>query len=157
MKKLLLPFLLLFSICFSQLVNAQVSVTASAGTTGPTAYTTLKGAFDAVNAGTHQGTITITISANTTETAVASINASGSGSSSYTSVTVRPAASTNVVVSGSLNSGPIVKLNGSNNVTIEGSNNGSTSRNLTIQNTSTVSSNVLQVGSVSTTPISNAT
>ncbi len=30
-------------------------------------------------------------------------------------------------------------------------------KNLTIQNTSTVSSNVLQVGSVSTTPLSNAT
>ena len=34
-------------------------------------YTTLKAAFDAVNAGTHTGTITLGISANTTETAVA--------------------------------------------------------------------------------------
>ena len=58
---------------------AQVSVTATAGTTGPTAYTTLKGAFDAVNAGTHQGVITIAITGNTTETATAALNASGSG------------------------------------------------------------------------------
>ena len=41
--------------------------------------TTLKGAFDAINRGTHQGTITIGISGNTTETAPAVINASGSG------------------------------------------------------------------------------
>jgi hypothetical protein len=43
--------------------SAQISVTATAGTTGPTVYTTLKGAFDAVNAGTHQGAITISVTA----------------------------------------------------------------------------------------------
>src|SRR5262245_34672916 len=60
-----------------------VSVTATAGTGGPTAYTTLKGAFDAINAGTHQGAITIDVVSDTTETASASLNASGSGSASY--------------------------------------------------------------------------
>src|SRR5262245_13753331 len=68
--------------CMTLHAGAQVSVTATAGTTGPTTYTTLKGAFDAVNAGTHQGAITIAITASTTETATASLNASGSGSAS---------------------------------------------------------------------------
>src|SRR5689334_2595081 len=59
-----------------------VSVTATAGTTGPTDYATLKLAFDAINAGTHQGVITIIIVGDTTETAPAVLNASGSGAAS---------------------------------------------------------------------------
>jgi hypothetical protein len=141
--------------CLALQANAQVSVTATAGTTGPTTYTTLKGAFDAVNAGTHQGSITISITASTTETATASLNASGSGSASYTAVNIAPAASTTPSISGSISSGPVVKLNGSNNVTINGSNNNTTTRDLTITNTSTTSSNVLQIGSVGTTPVTN--
>src|SRR5690349_8113902 len=69
---------------------AQVAVTATGGTPGPTAYTTLKGAFDAVNGGIHTGVINITVNANTTETAAAVLNASGSGSASYTSVLIKP-------------------------------------------------------------------
>lgn len=158
MKQLYPKFILLLTLLCSLLsfkAISQVSVTATAGTTGPTAYTTLKGAFDAVNAGTHQGTVTVTITGNTTETATASLNASGSGSASYTSLTVKPGTGATPTVSGSINSGPIVKLNRSSNVSINGSNNGTTSRDLTITNTSTVSSNVLQIGSVGTTPIDN--
>jgi hypothetical protein len=60
--------------------SAQVDVTASAGT--PTAsYTTLKGAFDAINLGTHQGAIGIGLSGDTIETAPAVLNASGAGRS----------------------------------------------------------------------------
>ena len=79
-------YLLLFIAFFTSAVSAQVSVTATAGTVGPTTYTTLKLAFDAINAGTHQGAVAISINANTTETATATLNASGSGSASYTSV-----------------------------------------------------------------------
>src|SRR5262245_23706258 len=69
---------------------AQVDVTASAGTANAS-YTTLKGAFDAINAGTHQGTITIGISASTTEgTTPATLNSGGAGSASYTSVLIQP-------------------------------------------------------------------
>jgi hypothetical protein len=78
--------LLCFFVMFSFIsANAQVDLTASGGT--PTgSFTTLKGAFDAINAGTHTGTITISITGNTTETASAVLNASGSGSASYTSI-----------------------------------------------------------------------
>ncbi|WP_118949712.1 T9SS type A sorting domain-containing protein [Taibaiella helva] len=135
--------------------TAQVSITATAGATGPTAYTTLKGAFDAVNTGTHRGVVTIVINGNTAETATASLNASGSGSANYTSVTVKPGTGATPTVSGSISSGPLLRCNGSSNLTIDGSNNNSTSRNLTLTNTSGTSSNVIQLGSAGTTPISN--
>jgi gliding motility-associated-like protein len=138
---------------FSFVGNAQVSVTASAGTTGPTAYTTLKASFDAINSGTHQGNITITISANTTETAIASLNASASGSANYASIVIKPGTGSNPTVSGNISNGPVVKLNGANNITIDGSNNGSSSRNLNITNTNTTSSNTMVIGSVGTTAI----
>jgi len=161
MKKMYakLPLFLtcLCSFFWSAGAFAQVSVTATAGTSGPTAYTTLKGAFDAVNAGTHQGSVTISITGNTTETATATLNASGSGGASYTAVTVKPGSGASPTVSGNITSGPVIRLNGSNNVTIDGSNSGTTSRNLTITNTSSVSSNVLQIGSAGTIPINNVT
>jgi len=53
--------------------HAQVTVTATAGTVGPTSYTTVNSAFTAINAGTHQGNITVTITGNTTEPATCSV------------------------------------------------------------------------------------
>ncbi|MBO9631719.1 MAG: gliding motility-associated C-terminal domain-containing protein [Chitinophagaceae bacterium] len=153
------PILTLIVLLFvSVSLKAQVLVTATAGTIpGPTTYTTLKGAFDAVNAGTHQGNISIQIQGNTTETATAALNASGSGAASYSFVGIRPASGASPVISGNISSGPVIKLNGSSYVTIDGSNNGSNSRDLTITNTSGISSNVLVIGSVSTTPINYVT
>ena len=152
--KNIFTFLLLF---FYIAVKAQVQVNATAATTGPITYTTVKSAFDAINAGTHQGVINLVITANTTETATATLNASGNGSTSYTSVNIKPQAGTSPVITGNVSSGPIIKLNGSRNVTIDGSNNSSVSRNLTIANTSTSSPNVLLIGSTGSTPISNVT
>jgi gliding motility-associated-like protein len=153
MKKLFLPLILV--LFFSVITRAQVTVNATAGTATAN-YTTLGGAFAAINAGTHRAAIAVVINGNTTETATAVLNASGSGAAAYTSIVIRPDAATSPVVSGAINSGPVVRLNGSNNVTIEGSNvAGGTTRNLTISNTSTTSSNVLQIGSVGTVPINN--
>lgn len=134
MRKLYPSFILgVFLVLASIVSSAQVSVSATAGTTGPTSYTTLKAAFDAINNGTHSGAVTVTISANTTETAPVLLRrpASGSGSS-YTSVTVKPAAGATPTVSGPVG-GPLVTIHGSN-VTIDGSNNGTTSRDLTFSN-----------------------
>lgn len=125
-------YLLLLFVIVSFIGRAQVSVTATAGTTGPTPYTTLKGAFDAINAGTHQGAINISLSAGTTETATAALNASG-GTASYTSVNIT--ATTPVTVTGSF-TGAIIKLNGADNVTIDGRI-GGTGRNITVSSTST--------------------
>lgn len=155
MKKLIfhLVFLIIGMVGF----KSQVSVSATAGTLGPTSYNTLKGGFDAVNAGVHRGSVTITISGNTTETAIAKLNASGTGSASYTNLTVRPSINTSPTISGSISNSPIIQLNGSNNVTIDGSNNGTDSRNLNITNLSSTSSNVIVIGSVGTTAINNIT
>ena len=70
---------------------AQVSVTATAGVLGPTPYATLGQAFQAINAGTHQGSITVDLPTSTNEGAApANLNGSGAGPASYTSVLIRP-------------------------------------------------------------------
>ena len=134
---LLLPLVLALSLLGSA-AQAQVDVTATAGTPGPTTYATLKLAFDAVNAGTHQGDITMAITANTVEGATpATLNSSGAGPALYTSVLIRPTAD-GVSISGNPASGfGVIQLNGADNVTIDGDNagTGGTNRDLTIQNT----------------------
>jgi hypothetical protein len=120
----------------SAVASAQVTVTATAGTVGPTPYTTLKGAFDAINAGSHQGAITIDINGNTTETATAALNASGSGAAVYTSVSISPSGAPRTITGSIV--GAIIKLNGADNVTIDGRI-GGVGRNLTVSNTNTSS------------------
>jgi len=114
-----------------------VTVTATAGTVGPTSYSTLKGAFDAINAGTHQGAITVSINASTDEgTTPATLNGSGAGSASYTSVLIRPINDGVAVVGNPASGFGVIQLNGASNVTIDGDNpnTGGTNRNLTVQN-----------------------
>jgi uncharacterized repeat protein (TIGR01451 family) len=111
-----------------------VTVTASAGTVGPTDYATVKAAFDAINAGTHQGAINIFILGNTTETVAAVLNASGSGSASYTSIGMTPTGAR--TVSGNLAT-PLIDLNGADNVTINGQNSGGNSLTFANSNTGT--------------------
>ena len=113
-------------------------------TIGATNYTTLKAAFDAINAGTHTGAITVNINLNTTEVAMAALNSSGTGSASYTSVLVRPTA--NVTVTGNL-ANAVIQLFGADNVTIDGLNGAS---QLTVSNSSTsTASAVIWVSSAS--------
>ncbi len=102
---------------------------------GNIAYATLKEAFDAINAGTHTGAVTVDIAGNTTETASATLNASGSGAASYTSVVITPSGGARVVEGAIV--GAVIKLNGADNVTIDGRIGGA-GRNLTVRNTSTV-------------------
>ena len=121
-SKILLLLLLALSLSGSA-AQAQVDVTATAGTTGPVTYATLKLAFDAVNAGTHQGDITMSITANTVEGVTpATLNSSGAGSALYTSVLIRPTVD-GVSVSGNPVTGfGVLQLKGADNVTIDGDN-----------------------------------
>ena len=115
-----------------------VTVTATAGTTGPTDYPTVKAAIDAINAGTHQGDITVSIVSNTTETATSVLNAgTGAAPAAYTSVLIRPVNDGVTVAGPSVQGRGLIELNGADNVTIDGDNpnSGGTNRNLTIQNT----------------------
>jgi hypothetical protein len=130
-----LSSMILLTIClFTGNLFAQIDVTATGGTPAAS-YTTLKGAFDAINAGTHTGTITIGVSGNTAEgTATAALNASGSGAASYASIVVSPTGGAARTISGATTAGnPLINLNGADNVTFNGLNTGGNS--LTISNT----------------------
>ncbi|MCC6700663.1 MAG: hypothetical protein IT221_04020, partial [Fluviicola sp.] len=130
---------------------AQVDVNASAGTPLGN-YTTLKAAFDAINAGTHQGIIIIGISANTSEIAPAVLNSSGAGSASYTSVNIAPSVD-GVVISGATTTGRgLIELKGADNVLINGDNplTPGTNRNLTITNTASSTTTLTSVIRIAT-------
>lgn len=81
-------------------------------------YFNLKAAFDAINAGQWTGTLTIKLKGSTQETATAQLNASGTGSANYSSVLIHPVRS-EVVVRGNLD-GDVIRLQGADNVTIDG-------------------------------------
>ncbi|MFZ4590837.1 MAG: T9SS type A sorting domain-containing protein [Ignavibacteria bacterium] len=131
-------FLLLVTVMFTVMFvhTSYAQITKTVGTTGSD-YTTLKAAFDAINAGTLTGSVTLQIIANTTEASSAILNASGSGSANYSSVLIYPTSS-GLTISGSMASGtPMIDLNGADNVTFDGRVNQSGSRDLIITNTST--------------------
>ncbi|PQJ09391.1 hypothetical protein CJD36_019295 [Flavipsychrobacter stenotrophus] len=139
-----------FTLLFATVAHAQISVTATAGTVGPTVYTTLNGAVNAINAGTHQGVINVSVTANTTETVQSVLNSSGTGSSVYSAITIKPAAATTPTITGNIATSSILQLNGADNVTIDGSNTaGGTTRDLTITNTNTGTVTVLWIVSAS--------
>lgn len=150
LMKLLAGCFLMVAACLQ--ASAQITVTATAGVTGPTAYAQLRLAFNAINAGTHQGAITITVNAGTFETATAVLN-QNAAPANYTSVLIKPAVGATPTISGNLAGTAIVYLFGASNVTIDGSNTvGGTSRDLTITNTTgTAGSTVIRFGSPTTT------
>lgn len=126
--------ILLAFICLGYTLDAQISLTATAGTaTGN--YSTLKQSFDAVNAGTHRGTIIITLTGSTTETASAVLYQSGYNSiSAYSSIKLQPAIS-GLSISGNFEA-PLIDLNGADHVTIDGRVNGNgTAKSLSLINT----------------------
>jgi subtilase family serine protease len=118
----------------AQCQNVEVS------TGGPvTNYTTLRDAFNAINAGTHTGNILIEIANNTTETAPCVLNSSGAGSASYSAILIRPRID-GLAITGPIATGRgVIELNGADNVTIDGDNpyTPGTNRNLTIRNSAT--------------------
>ncbi len=155
----LLTAFLCFAGCalFASSSFAQVDVTATGGAANAS-YTTLKGAFDALNAGTHTGTITIGISGNTTETAAATLFASGVGSASYATIAISPTGGAARTITGALAT-PLIDLNGAKNVTMDGLNTGGNS--LTISNTSTAAtagtSTIRFINDATTNTVQNCT
>lgn len=126
-----------FTWTISTSYTGPVTVTATAGTAGPTDYPTVKDAFDAINAGTHQGDIVVNVVTNTTESASAVLNSSGAGSASYTSVVIRPYNDGVTVAGATLQGRGLIELNGADNVTMNGDNpnTAGVNRNLTLRNT----------------------
>lgn len=118
--------------------GSPIVVTATTGNVGPTVYANLKTAFDAINVGTHTGSITINVTGDTyVINATASLNASGSGLASYSAILIQPNGGAARSISAGFSSGgsSTINLNGADNVTINGLNTGGNS--LTISNTNT--------------------
>ena len=79
------------------------------------------------------------------------------GSSTTNTITIKPNTGITATISGSMASGPLIKILNSNTI-IDGSNTaGGTTRDLTITNTSATTPNVVLAGSTGTTPITNIT
>jgi hypothetical protein len=97
--------------------------------------------------------ILVSVTCDTLEPVSAVLNASGTGSASYTSVTVNPLGAR--TVSGTF-AGPLINLNGADNVTIDGLGGGNS---LTLDNTSTAAtaSTVHLVGDASNNFVTNCT
>ena len=113
------------------------AITKTVGNTGADFFT-LKQAFDSINANAgsvYTGAITLQIIANTTETASAVLT---TANTNWTSVNIYPTNS-GLIISGNL-AAPLIDLDGSDNVTIDGRVNASGSaKDLTIVNTSSSS------------------
>ncbi|MFM2207317.1 MAG: hypothetical protein RL213_1292, partial [Bacteroidota bacterium] len=144
----------------ANVVNAQVSVSATAGTTGPTSYTTVSAAFAAINAGTHQGAITIRIVGNTTEPGSVTALLKSASPSNYTSVRIEPFGG-DYTIGGTITANrAIIELNGADNVTIDGDDpTWPGARNLTIgfSTTAATIATCIRVSSNSTTGTDGAT
>lgn len=74
--------------------------------------------------------------------------------SAINTLTIRPAGGVNAVISGLVNADAMFKVR-SSYVIIDGSNNGTTSRNLTFTNTGNTSARTIMFGSTGTTPVTN--
>lgn len=107
-----------------------------------TGLTTTGGLFAALNSSVLTGNVTINVTSDLTlETGAVALNQlteEGAGAGTYT-VTIKPSGAARVV-SGTNGTGAIIRLNGADRVTIDGSTSGGTDRSLTITNNSTATS-----------------
>lgn len=122
-------------------------------------YTTLTGAaglFADINAKYLTGNTTVTIlDAAITETGANALNQINYGCSGgpYT-LTIKPNTGVTTVLSGSVAS-PLIDLNGADNVIFDGSNNGSSSKDMTIRNTNTGGQTIRFINDATTNTIQN--
>ena len=117
------------------------------------------GLFSAINANGLTGNTTVNIlDASITEPGTFALNQiqSGDCSASAYSLLIKPNVGVTSTLTGTINNNALIRIL-SSNVTIDGSNNGTTSRDLTMTNTSITSPSVLLLASVGTTPIVNST
>ncbi len=123
----------------SYTILGQINGTKTVGAGGD--YNTLTDAVAALNNNVVNGAVTLSLTDTSypTETFPLTINAN-SGSSAINTITIKPAISVTSAISGS-SSGCIIKINGADYVTLDGSNAvGGTTRDLTVTNTSTADS-----------------
>ncbi len=124
-----------------------ISGTKTVGTGGD--FETLTAAVADLNAKVLNGPLTLKLTDATypSETFPIIID-SNSGSSSTNTVIIKPSATT--TISGAVSSGALIRIDGASRITIDGSNNGTTSRDLTITNTATSAPTVVSLVSLGT-------
>ncbi len=154
MRKILFIVFSFLSAGYFTLRAQNVQVTSSFGYAYYGAYNTLKEAFDSINTGYHQGDITVeilashslgTTSAKLDSSGKPNTNGNGIHESYYTSVLIMPALGAgSVAITGNpAVANPLIDLNGADNVTIDGLNNGWDS--LTFSNTTTGSATTIRL------------
>lgn len=117
-------------------------------------YPTLTAAVNAYNNSCLAGAVVFELTdASYTEAGSISINAHAEASATN-SLTIRPASGVVATVTASVANGPLIKILG-NYITIDGSNNGTAGRNLTLVNSHTSMPNVIWVSSSGTTAVNN--
>lgn len=120
-----------------------------------TSITGVNGLFADINArGLSGNTVANIIDASVTETGLYSLNPIANGCLANYTLTIKPNAA-GTVLTGSINSQALIKIK-SSNVIIDGSSNATSSRDLTITNTSTTGASVVLFGSNGTTAITNS-
>ncbi|MFN6228370.1 MAG: beta strand repeat-containing protein, partial [Bacteroidota bacterium] len=140
-------------------VMGGMSGTYTIGSASGSNYTRLTDAISDYNSSCLTGPVifelldaTYSVTANS-ESFPLTINSNSSASATNT-LTIRPASGVSVLISGTVNSNGLFRILGSY-VTVNGSNNSSTTRDLTLQNLGATNPRVVIVGSTSTTPITN--
>jgi hypothetical protein len=129
--------------------------TYTVGTTGT--YTTLTAAVADYNTKCITGPIVFNLLDATYPTEIYPITIQNNGYASATNtLTIKPATGVTTTISGAAANTQIFKILGKY-VTIDGSNNGTTTRDLTLSNTSATVPSILWIGSTGTTPITNVT
>ncbi len=123
-------------------IGNAIPTSVTIGATGTYASITgTGGLFAAINAGGLSGnTVANIIDASVTETGAVALNQISYGCTPNATLTIKP--QTTATLTGSSTTA-LITLNGADFITIDGSNNGTTSRNLTITNTSTGTSSAV--------------
>ncbi len=132
------------------------TVTIGAAGTYPS-LTGAGGLFAAINGGGLTGNTTVNIlDASVTESGATALNQMSFGCGGPFTLTIKPNTGVTSTLTGSLASNALIRIL-SSNVVIDGSNSGTTSRDLTITNTSATGPSVILLGSTGTTTTTNTT
>jgi hypothetical protein len=146
-------YFLLLAILLAATSHAQ-NVTVTGAVSGNGSYPDLGSAFTAINAGAQTGAnILVSVVGNTTEAASATLNAG-----SWTSMLIAPSGGAGRTITGSI-AGPLIDLNGADNVLIDGLNTGGNSLSISNASTSnlTNTSTIRFINDASTNAVSNCT
>lgn len=138
--------------------TAGICATLSGVKTIPGDYATITAALSALQASGISGPVILELQSGYNSSAetfpiIFSLIPCGSNANS---ITVRPAAGVTTSISGSVASGALIRIL-ADNVIIDGSNNGTSSRDLSISNTSSTSPSVIHIGSAGTNTRTNVT